>query len=438
MLGRPVGARRRLPQRRSRRAAHGRDRRRGDGAPSTSVSTASSRRAARPGSRLGRGLDVPAGPGRGRRRLAGSGARGRRHRGRARARRRASHWARRARGSARASSHRRRLTRIRAGSRRSSTPASARRSDDALRPRLGGGARARAADRVVERWTAAGCPAGERYARRPAVARGSEPRASRAATPGRARRSCATCCTGRRARAPHRPRGRGDAAGARMTALRVYSFLGEAARPHFAAVAELVARAAGCESAAARRARARAARRGRRHPGPGAALPVRAPVRAPARRRRAVEPIAGSRAASASPHRATSRTSWCETGLEARSAADLVGLRVGLNGRDSLSGYVLPHAALSERGLGDALYDDAIETGSHRRSLELLVAGELDAARDRLDAARARGADDPGARGAARARAARARADPAGRAAQRRPAPRRAPGAGARCRSTST
>ena len=34
-----------------------------------------------------------------------------------------------------------------------------------------------------------------------------------------------------------------------MTTLRVYSFLGEAAAPHFSAVAELVARAAGCEPA---------------------------------------------------------------------------------------------------------------------------------------------------------------------------------------------
>jgi ABC-type phosphate/phosphonate transport system substrate-binding protein len=67
-------------------------------------------------------------------------------------------------------------------------------------------------------------------------------------------------------------------------------------------------------------------------------------------------------------------------GLEATSAADLVGLRVGLNGHDSLSGYVLPHAELAARGLGDALYDHAIETGSHRRSLDLLIAGELDAA----------------------------------------------------------
>jgi phosphonate transport system substrate-binding protein len=68
------------------------------------------------------------------------------------------------------------------------------------------------------------------------------------------------------------------------------------------------------------------------------------------------------------------------TGLDAGSTADLVGRRVGFNGRDSLSGYVLPYRSLMERGLADSLYDEAIETGSHRNSLALLVSGEIDAA----------------------------------------------------------
>jgi ABC-type phosphate/phosphonate transport system substrate-binding protein len=67
-------------------------------------------------------------------------------------------------------------------------------------------------------------------------------------------------------------------------------------------------------------------------------------------------------------------------GLDAGSADELVGRRIGLNGRDSLSGFVLPYAALIRRGLAKPLYEGAIETGSHRRSLAMLVAGELDAA----------------------------------------------------------
>jgi ABC-type phosphate/phosphonate transport system substrate-binding protein len=47
--------------------------------------------------------------------------------------------------------------------------------------------------------------------------------------------------------------------------------------------------------------------------------------------------------------------------------------RLGINGLDSLSGYVLPAAA----GLD---LSRAVLTGGHRRSLELLLAGELDAA----------------------------------------------------------
>ena len=41
---------------------------------------------------------------------------------------------------------------------------------------------------------------------------------------------------------------------------------------------------------------------------------------------------------------------------------------------------MLPYASLIGRGLAAPLYDGAIETGSHRRSLELLASGELDAA----------------------------------------------------------
>jgi ABC-type phosphate/phosphonate transport system substrate-binding protein len=53
----------------------------------------------------------------------------------------------------------------------------------------------------------------------------------------------------------------------------------------------------------------------------------------------------------------------------------LAGVRFAYNGRDSLSGWVLPLASFPE--LADA---PAIRSGSHRRSLELLLAGEADVA----------------------------------------------------------
>lgn len=65
-------------------------------------------------------------------------------------------------------------------------------------------------------------------------------------------------------------------------------------------------------------------------------------------------------------------------GLE-RRLDELDGLRIGLNGRDSLSGYVLPCHGLLERGL-DPFGLDWVETGGHRASLEALLAGAIDAA----------------------------------------------------------
>jgi len=66
-------------------------------------------------------------------------------------------------------------------------------------------------------------------------------------------------------------------------------------------------------------------------------------------------------------------------GLAARDAADLAGCRLGVNGRDSYSGWILPRAKLAERGLRDAVFADVVETGSHRETLRLLVTGEVDA-----------------------------------------------------------
>ena len=67
-------------------------------------------------------------------------------------------------------------------------------------------------------------------------------------------------------------------------------------------------------------------------------------------------------------------------GLVAGSAADLRDPLMAYNGEDSLSGWVLPRAALAPRGLVEPLYARTVRSGSHHRSLELLDAGEADAA----------------------------------------------------------
>jgi ABC-type phosphate/phosphonate transport system substrate-binding protein len=164
-----------------------------------------------------------------------------------------------------------------------------------------------------------------------------------------------------------------------MTRLRVYNFLGEAAGPHFSAVAEIVARASGCDPLPLEDPGLARLDEIIATPGPAllflCGLPyVRliddgAPIEAIA----AAVPIGEP-----APQYFTDLV--VRNGLEAHSAADLVGRRIGLNGRDSLSGYVLPYSALIPRKLAAPLYHDAIETGSHRRSLALLVAGEIDAA----------------------------------------------------------
>jgi ABC-type phosphate/phosphonate transport system substrate-binding protein len=164
-----------------------------------------------------------------------------------------------------------------------------------------------------------------------------------------------------------------------VTSLRAHSFLGAAARPHFSAVAELAARAAGYdpvpldEPGLARLDEIIAT------PGPALLFLCGLPY---VRLRDDNAPV--DAIAAAVPRGAPGPVYFADLvvrdGLDALSAADLVGRRVGLNGRDSLSGYVLPYAALIPRALAAPLYDNAIETGSHRRSLELLLSGEIDAA----------------------------------------------------------
>jgi phosphonate transport system substrate-binding protein len=164
-----------------------------------------------------------------------------------------------------------------------------------------------------------------------------------------------------------------------VTTLRVHSFLGEVLRPHFAAVSQLVAEAAGYDVAELDEPGLDGLDRTVAAPGPALLFLCGLPYTRLHDAGAPIEAIAGA-VPQGEPGPCYFSAFVVRDGLEARSAADLVGLRVGLNGRDSLSGYVLPHAELAGRGLGNALYDHAIETGSHRRSLDLLVAGELDAA----------------------------------------------------------
>jgi ABC-type phosphate/phosphonate transport system substrate-binding protein len=159
----------------------------------------------------------------------------------------------------------------------------------------------------------------------------------------------------------------------------IYSFLGECGAPHFAAVADIVARAAGFESGLldepglARLDEIAAA------PGPALVYLCGLPY---VRLRDAGAPVEALAAPvpRGEPGPQYFADLLVRDGLEASSAADLAGRRVGFNGRDSLSGFVLPYRALADRGLAAPLYDGAIETGSHRRSLALLVEGEIDAA----------------------------------------------------------
>ena len=63
-------------------------------------------------------------------------------------------------------------------------------------------------------------------------------------------------------------------------------------------------------------------------------------------------------------------------GLEGQKIEDLDGLALGINGYDSLSGWVLPVGA----GLPLERVASTRVTGAHRASLDLLVAGEIDCA----------------------------------------------------------
>jgi phosphonate transport system substrate-binding protein len=164
-----------------------------------------------------------------------------------------------------------------------------------------------------------------------------------------------------------------------VASLRIHSFLGMLALPHYVAVGALVARACGLAADPVDEPGLRRLDEVIDAPGPALLFLCGLPYVRTRGRGAPVEAIAG-----AIPQGDDRPRYYADlvlrSGLEVSSAESLVGRRIGLNGRDSLSGYVLPESALVLREPAVPLYDHAIETGGHHQSLGLLVAGEIDAA----------------------------------------------------------
>jgi ABC-type phosphate/phosphonate transport system substrate-binding protein len=156
----------------------------------------------------------------------------------------------------------------------------------------------------------------------------------------------------------------------------VRSFLSELARPHYTAVAAIVARELGLPAPVVQPAPLADLEALAREPGIAflCGLPY-------VRLRDAggpVEPLAAPVAeGDAAPlYRADL---LARDGLGARGPGDLAGRRVGYNGVDSLSGWVMPRAFLRRAGIDPDGFA-WVRTGSHAASLEALAAGTVDAA----------------------------------------------------------
>ena len=162
-----------------------------------------------------------------------------------------------------------------------------------------------------------------------------------------------------------------------MAALAVHSFLGEIARPHYEAVARLLAARTG-----------RSLERVRETPlaelpavvaGPPALLFV---CGLPYTRMRdagqAIEPLAAPvpEGEDAAVYRADLLVA---ANARESDPEQLKGARVAYNGEDSLSGWVMPRHALRELGVDPDGYV-WVPTGSHHNSLLALLRGEVDAA----------------------------------------------------------
>jgi ABC-type phosphate/phosphonate transport system substrate-binding protein len=154
--------------------------------------------------------------------------------------------------------------------------------------------------------------------------------------------------------------------------VRALSFLGAAARPHYAAVAAIVARAVGeppphIEEPGLEHLAAAVA-----DPAPALAFLCGLPYV----RLRDLDAPVEALAAPVPDEPGTAEAPVYFSDVIARPGAPaLADCRVGFNNDDSLSGWVLPRSGLDDP---DALH--WVRTGSHRRSLELLEVGEIDAA----------------------------------------------------------
>jgi phosphonate transport system substrate-binding protein len=162
-----------------------------------------------------------------------------------------------------------------------------------------------------------------------------------------------------------------------VPAVAVHSFLGQAARPHYEAVATVLAEQLGIEIAPLRET-------------PLADLPsvVAGPAALlfvcglPYVRMRdggaAIEPLAAPvpEGEAGAVYRADLLV---EPGSKVTGPEGLRGARVGFNGEDSLSGWVMPRHALRGLGIDPESYN-WVRTGSHRNSLRALQRGEIEAA----------------------------------------------------------
>jgi ABC-type phosphate/phosphonate transport system substrate-binding protein len=154
--------------------------------------------------------------------------------------------------------------------------------------------------------------------------------------------------------------------------MRALSFLGAAARPHYAAVAALVARAIGEPAPEIESPGLDHLAEAVADPRPALAFLCGLPY---VRLRDADAPVEAL-AAPVVDEPGTPEGAVYFSDLMVRPGAPrLEQCRIGYNNPDSLSGWVLPRSGIADP---DAL--DWVCTGSHRRSLELLEVGEIDAA----------------------------------------------------------
>ena len=162
-----------------------------------------------------------------------------------------------------------------------------------------------------------------------------------------------------------------------MTEFAVHSFLGQVARPHYEALARVLAGVTGVTVAPLRET-------------PLAELPgvVAGPPALlfvcglPYTRMRdggaPIEPLAAPVPEDEDGPRYRADLLVAE-GVDAATPEQLRGARVGFNGDDSLSGWVLPRHALRGFGIDPDAYE-WVRTGSHRNSLGALLRGEVDGA----------------------------------------------------------